>query len=360
MRTCVNTDTCRQSFVTGPWKSLGAPKHPRRLAISDLYFTALDLITDVMVLDVDIRGPAIIHGILRHLNTLLIVIRDDKFWPRLIIKTIRILHTKRWTHLIPRRPDSARCIPLHLLTATHFTTFCFPNLWAPWVAWTQILTSTCGRHGQQSSRHPISDESRSVDRLIADPISRLGTFNVTEDALHCTSLFLLRVIHKSRSVVYSICDIRTHRNHQMYRSTYCFTKWSVNLGHFLVGTRWELKSTGVIVAMHSFIPKIMRILSTQHRWHMVELTSGPSNNSITSTNLHLSLFIISTCVLRLYFVLAIRSTELPVTSTSSTHTSTITQWSSITFLSRDMSQIRVIQWSTRSHQRSRSTRVKLA
>ena len=41
-------------------------------------FTALDLITDVMVLDVDVLGAAMFHRILRHLDARLVVFTDDE------------------------------------------------------------------------------------------------------------------------------------------------------------------------------------------------------------------------------------------------------------------------------------------
>ena len=43
-----------------------------------MYFTALDLITDVVALDFDVLGMAMIHRILRHLDARLVVFKYGK------------------------------------------------------------------------------------------------------------------------------------------------------------------------------------------------------------------------------------------------------------------------------------------
>ena len=53
-------------------------QHHRSLAVLELNFTALDLITDVMVLDVDMLGAAMVNGVLRHLDARLIVFTDHE------------------------------------------------------------------------------------------------------------------------------------------------------------------------------------------------------------------------------------------------------------------------------------------
>ena len=50
----------------------------------ELHFTALDLITDVMVLDVNVFDSTMIYWILRHLDIGLVVFTDDEIWSRLV------------------------------------------------------------------------------------------------------------------------------------------------------------------------------------------------------------------------------------------------------------------------------------
>ena len=66
--------------MTMSQKSLGhdVRHHHGSLAILELHFTALDLITDVMVLDVNVLGTSMIHRILRHLDARLVVFTDDE------------------------------------------------------------------------------------------------------------------------------------------------------------------------------------------------------------------------------------------------------------------------------------------
>ena len=76
----MNAKSRRQVPVTWSGKSFGhdVRQHHRCLAILELYFTALDLITDVMILDVDVLGTSMIYGVLRHLDARLVVLEDDK------------------------------------------------------------------------------------------------------------------------------------------------------------------------------------------------------------------------------------------------------------------------------------------
>lgn len=53
-------------------------QHQSRFAVFELDLTALDLITDVRVFDVDMLGTAMVEGIRCHLDARLIVFADDK------------------------------------------------------------------------------------------------------------------------------------------------------------------------------------------------------------------------------------------------------------------------------------------
>ena len=53
-------------------------QHRSCFAVLELDFTSLDLITDVMVLDVDMLRSTMVHRILRHLDTRLIVFDNDE------------------------------------------------------------------------------------------------------------------------------------------------------------------------------------------------------------------------------------------------------------------------------------------
>ena len=76
----MNAKSRRQVFVTWSGKSLGhdVRQHRRSLAIFELHFTALDLITDVVVLDANVLGTAMVHRVVRHLDARLIVFGNDE------------------------------------------------------------------------------------------------------------------------------------------------------------------------------------------------------------------------------------------------------------------------------------------
>ena len=78
----MNAKSRRQVLVTWSVKSLrhDVRQHRRSLAIFELHFTALDLITNVVVLDVNVLGTTMVHRILRLLDTRLVVFKDDKLW----------------------------------------------------------------------------------------------------------------------------------------------------------------------------------------------------------------------------------------------------------------------------------------
>ena len=61
-------------------KSLGHDirQHQSRFAVLELDLTTLDFITDVVILDVDVLGAAVVDRILRHLDARLIVFTDHE------------------------------------------------------------------------------------------------------------------------------------------------------------------------------------------------------------------------------------------------------------------------------------------
>ena len=70
MRTRINAESRRQFPVAWSWQCLrqNVREHDGSLAILKHHFATLDLITDVMVLDVDVLRSTMIDGILRHLD----------------------------------------------------------------------------------------------------------------------------------------------------------------------------------------------------------------------------------------------------------------------------------------------------
>ena len=80
MRTRKYAECRRQILVTRSVKPLrhDVRQHHSRLAVLKLDFTTLDFIADVMVLDVDMLGAAMVYRILRHLDARLIVFTDKE------------------------------------------------------------------------------------------------------------------------------------------------------------------------------------------------------------------------------------------------------------------------------------------
>ena len=80
IRTRTNAESRRQFLVTWSVKSLrhDVRQHHRSLAILNLDFTALDLITNVVVLDVDVLGASMVDRVLGHLDAGLVVFIDHE------------------------------------------------------------------------------------------------------------------------------------------------------------------------------------------------------------------------------------------------------------------------------------------
>ena len=78
MRTRVYAKRCRQVLVPRSWESLGhdVRQHHRSLTVLQLDITTLDFITNMMVLDVYVLGPTMVHRVFRHLDARLIVFHD--------------------------------------------------------------------------------------------------------------------------------------------------------------------------------------------------------------------------------------------------------------------------------------------
>ena len=70
MRTRVYAECCRQVLVTRSRQSLGHDvcQHCRRLTLLQLDIATLHLITDVVVLDVDVLRTSMVDGVLCHLD----------------------------------------------------------------------------------------------------------------------------------------------------------------------------------------------------------------------------------------------------------------------------------------------------
>ena len=80
MRTCTDTERRRQVPMARSVKSLrhDVRQHHCRLAVFKLNFAALHFITNVVVLDVDVFGAAVVDRILRHLDARLVVFMDHE------------------------------------------------------------------------------------------------------------------------------------------------------------------------------------------------------------------------------------------------------------------------------------------
>ena len=83
MRTRENVESCRHVYVAWSWQSLrhNVRQQSRRLEILKLDFAALDLITDVVILYVDVFCAAVVDRILLHLDARLVVFTDYELDP---------------------------------------------------------------------------------------------------------------------------------------------------------------------------------------------------------------------------------------------------------------------------------------
>ena len=78
MRTRMDPKRSCQVLVTWSreWLRQDVREHDGSLAVLQLDFAALDFITDVMVLDVDVLGSTVVHRVLRHLDARLVVFEN--------------------------------------------------------------------------------------------------------------------------------------------------------------------------------------------------------------------------------------------------------------------------------------------
>ena len=93
MRTRVNAESRREVDVAWSQKCFchNVCQHHRRLAVLKLNLTTLDFIANVVVLDVDVLGPTMVHRILRHLDARLVILHDLELGSRLVLCGIQNL-----------------------------------------------------------------------------------------------------------------------------------------------------------------------------------------------------------------------------------------------------------------------------